>query len=413
MALDAAFVIRVASAALFALVGTFAIVVGRSRLHAVALGAFLLAVAGQVVLSNLNDLLLLPLALVLGGLAGLLVAATAVPRPVGPLLAGTAVAGLAAGLLVFQDGVDTLNFATRLGSARAFLLAGGVAVYVTGIGAAALAVALAVARDPPSDDAAWVRSGAVALVVPLFTVFGLPRIGPDTLATSGATFAAVLILTVASSALWLVAAARSRARAPALVAILWAAIGFAGYAYLALLRATGTPDPGGSNDPWGLNGVIRLASWAFLVHAILKADLLGVKLPRLAVARGPLAAGALATLFIVAQVAQNFLSDAYGLVMGGVVAGAFLFMAAPLQRAFERIGGSADRVEPPARGVAIPALSHEAAYKAAVRIAMRAGMTREDELELARVAESHGIGPVRAHELRDEAEREVRAKEAS
>src|SRR5204863_2694547 len=48
---------------------------------------------------------------------------------------------------------------------------------------------------------------------------------------------------------------------------------------------------------------------------------------------------ALALVFIVAQVAQNFFSAKYGLYLGGVVAGTFLFAASPLQRAMERTSG--------------------------------------------------------------------------
>jgi hypothetical protein len=154
---------------------------------------------------------------------------------------------------------------------------------------------------------------------------------------------------------------------------------------------------------WGANGIVRMIGVVLLLHAVLRDGVLEVPLPQLVVGRGAVAATALAVLFIVAQIAQNFLAAQYGLLMGGIVAGAFLFMASPLQRAVESLR------EPERRHVAAQAASGSAAedaYKAAVRLALRGGITRAEELELARIADAHGIRAVRAHELRDEAERE-------
>jgi hypothetical protein len=148
----------------------------------------------------------------------------------------------------------------------------------------------------------------------------------------------------------------------------------------------------------GLFGIIRTVGAVLLVLAVVKYDVLGVPLPRLVVRRGVLAGGALAVLFIVAQVAQNFFSAKYGLLMGGVLAGTFVFAASPIQRAIER---SSDHRNPNAGATA------GAGYKAAVRAAMRDGMiTRREERHLAEVAVALGISPVQALDLRDEVERE-------
>lgn len=115
--------------------------------------------------------------------------------------------------------------------------------------------------------------------------------------------------------------------------------------------------------------------------------------------RATWAAAALAILFIVAQVMQNFLSAEYGLLTGGIIAGSVLFAANPIQRAIERATQRSGEGAPKVGKVP------EEAYKSAVRLALRGGITRAEELELARIADAHGIRAVRAHELRDEVER--------
>lgn len=150
----------------------------------------------------------------------------------------------------------------------------------------------------------------------------------------------------------------------------------------------------------GPYGIMRSVGAVLLVLAVVRYDVLGVPLPRLVVRRGVLAGAALAVLFIVAQVAQNFFSAKYGLLMGGVLAGAFVFAASPIQHAIER--ASAHSKPTPAS-----ADSAVAGYKAALRAAMRDGtLTRREERHLAEVAVALGIGPVKALDLRDEVERE-------
>jgi hypothetical protein len=147
----------------------------------------------------------------------------------------------------------------------------------------------------------------------------------------------------------------------------------------------------------GLFGILRTVGAVLLVVAVVKYEVLGVPLPRLVVRRGVLAGGALAVLFIVAQVAQNFFSAKYGLLMGGVLAGGFVFAASPIQRAIER---SSD-------GKPHAGADAAAGYRAALRAAMRDGvLTRREERHLAEVAMALGVSPVQALDLRDEVERE-------
>lgn len=148
----------------------------------------------------------------------------------------------------------------------------------------------------------------------------------------------------------------------------------------------------------GPYGILRTIGAVLLVLAVVKDGVLGVPLPRLVVRRGALAGGALAVLFVVAQVAQNFFSAEFGLYVGGIFAGIFVFAASPVQRAIERLSQ---------KGSAVGSRSATAGYKAALRAAMRDGtLTQREERHLAEVATALGISPVQALDLRDEVQRE-------
>lgn len=180
---------------------------------------------------------------------------------------------------------------------------------------------------------------------------------------------------------------------------------FAAIVFLGLFVCVGVAfapegDDPGPIDAIGPFGLLRTAGAVLLVLAVVKYDVLGVPLPRLVMRRGVLAGGALAVLFIVAQVAQNFLSAKYGLLMGGVLAGGFVFAASPIQRAIER---STERQ----KATAATSDAARAGYKAALRAAMRDGtLTRREERHLAEVALALGLSPVQSLDLRDEVERE-------
>lgn len=181
------------------------------------------------------------------------------------------------------------------------------------------------------------------------------------------------------------AASRSATGAVRLVfPILWGIAAFS----IVMAFAIGpgfTPDYGGY-------GIARSIGATILAYAILRGDLLGVPIPRLAMGRGAVGMGALATLFIVAEIAQNFLAAEYGLLTGGIVAGAFFFAATPIQRALDRraaLGSPAG-----ARDAA------EEAYRKAVRLALRDGvLTRDEEADLHDLAHDLGIDGPRAHRI--------------
>ena len=196
--------------------------------------------------------------------------------------------------------------------------------------------------------------------------------------------------------LWLVATRGPHGRLAARVAIALAAYALAGMIISVAWGANDTVEN-------SITGAQRSAFAFLYAYAIARAGLLGHAIQLRAARRGTVAMGALATLFIVAQVAQQFLAAQYGLLMGGIVAGTFLFAAAPLQRALEGRGAS-----PPSRG--LPKAVHEEVYKAAVRLALRGGIDPREQVELMRIADAHGITHMRAAALRREVEGDAREK---
>jgi hypothetical protein len=92
----------------------------------------------------------------------------------------------------------------------------------------------------------------------------------------------------------------------------------------------------------GLPGVARAAAVAVLAYAILRHQLLDIDVRvKWTIRRGTLAALFLAVFFIVASIAQNYLSASYGILFGGVATGVMLFALAPLQRVAERVANTA------------------------------------------------------------------------
>jgi hypothetical protein len=156
-------------------------------------------------------------------------------------------------------------------------------------------------------------------------------------------------------------------------------------------------------------GVNRTIAAVVLALTIFRYDILSTPLPASTLRRGALASVALATLFVVAQVAQNFFAAQYGLLLGGVIAGCFLFAAQPVQRMIER--RSERRV-----GVQPASSQSELVFKAAVRTAISEGpVTSAQERHLSEVAHHLGIGAMDMIRLKQEVEAEgasVRVKEA-
>ncbi|HLE96229.1 MAG TPA: hypothetical protein VI997_02570 [Candidatus Thermoplasmatota archaeon] len=87
---------------------------------------------------------------------------------------------------------------------------------------------------------------------------------------------------------------------------------------------------------------VQMVFVGLLAYGILKTQLFDVDLRlRRGIRRGTVGAIFLAVFFVVAQVAQTFLTDAFGYAVGGVVAGLLLFALAPLQHLAERVAAAA------------------------------------------------------------------------
>jgi peptidoglycan/LPS O-acetylase OafA/YrhL len=394
MIFDVGFIIRTSSAALYVLLGLAVVVVGRRKLGPVALGLLLICFGSYLFLNNFiqsarvegpgyelaNRWLLIGT-----GAAAVAVAAT-MPTPMVRrerwALAGGAAVGLAltgtfvaAGLFPPQTPLDWA----------------AIILYTTGLPGALVALAFRLARTPP-DRQGWLRTGGLLAAFSLFQAFVSPR---DYALGSGWSLFATLLFTGALSAAWLVAASRSGIRRLAWFAMVWPALGLAGFAYFGALHG---------EDDYGAQGILRLIGWSALVYVILRAGLLGVPLPRFAVKRGTVAAGALAILFIVAQVAQNFFSAEYGLLSGGIIAGTFLFAASPIQKRIERMGERKPSERAPKPSAA---KEQEAAYRDAVRLALRdRRFEADEELAIANLADRLGLTAMRAIEIRLAVEKE-------
>jgi hypothetical protein len=154
-------------------------------------------------------------------------------------------------------------------------------------------------------------------------------------------------------------------------------------------------------------GISRTLGVLLLGYAILRLQLLDIDVKlKWTIKRGTLAAVFLAVFFVVAQLAQNFLSQSYGLLLGGASAGLLLFAIAPLQRMAERVANAA---MPGVGGAPEHRQSRAAeAYTFALRMAYADKvLTREEERGLAVLAEELGLAHTTALALREEVEREA------
>jgi hypothetical protein len=147
-----------------------------------------------------------------------------------------------------------------------------------------------------------------------------------------------------------------------------------------------------------------LAEPLVVAYALLRHQLLGVDLKvRWTVVRGIIAGVFLGAFFLVEQVAQNIVSERYGLLFGLLAAALLLLAFAPIRGVAERI---ADRALPETSARA-DERARERAYANALRIAMRhPELTEADERSLAHLADALGLSSDSATRLRREVEAE-------
>lgn len=235
-------------------------------------------------------------------------------------------------------------------------------------------------------------------------VFGLSSVSLATLASVSPTSTPEALLAafaIASVLPWLPLGQRDGSRTAVVIAL--ALLSWAVFWQIVFPRVLAT-----ATNFQGAMGVVEVAAAFAMAVALLRHRPFGISPPTFAKAGGAATATALAALFIVAQIAQNFLSAEYGLLMGGAVAGAFLFAATPIHRALE---GRRART-PGTDSVAVSrGTNSEEAYRKALRIALRArALTREDEIQLYELADDLGIRAGRARALFAEIEKDAQQR---
>lgn len=418
MPVDAAIAIRAGSGLLLVLLGAAALFPARGDARATMLALLPLAFGSAFVASNaalafdlgVAALWALGIATTFGAFV-LVLLLLRYPRPLSRRDAAPLAAALALALVAAVPSLlsGSHRFYLALGGAEEFpafaVAATTLASFLRSLLGYAVVLGLvfrvATWRDATRRELTHVA--AVVLLVGAYLTFAYPASGGGS--TAGIVGSLALVGGAASG--WLVIAARHGARFAIAVALAFSAMGLAGALYFAAGAQTG----GIAVDPLGLYGVVRILGWIAFVYAILRLDLLGVPLPRLAVRRGTVAATALASFFIVAQLAEATLNARFGLLTGSVVAGAMLFAASPIQRAAERIltgepsarQGPAGPREP--SGFPAPTANAEAAYRKAVHLALVGGpLTAQKEVALAEVADELGLRASDATRLRHEVE---------
>lgn len=149
-----------------------------------------------------------------------------------------------------------------------------------------------------------------------------------------------------------------------------------------------------------------LVPTALLAYVVLRGQIPGLDVKvRWGLSKSTVAAVFIAVFFIVSETTQQFFGETLGSAYVGIAAaGTLVFAIAPLQRAAERLAEKAipAPIDSP-RARAAPD-AQEVAYRAAVRLALRGGISRNEELDLARIAEAHALSPLRALQLRHEVE---------
>ena len=382
--------IRGGSGLLFSILALFVLATSRARLRHLALGVLLLGFGAYFLLANVT-----------GGGADwtwlIFVSALGLVAPlVWPLLPRRAEAGPLAVALVATLAVAAMELVRVREVGESGYVPNAVA---RSIAAGTLFLWTARAAAAP-DPVARTRLAALALALGVYAAWSYGTVLAEIAGGFAAAAHVVVPILIASCALaWVAVGVRRGERAPVLVGLALAATLLGGEIKQVLVPTLGV-------DTTGSIGLARTAGWCVLAWAILRHDLLEIGMRPVTIRRGTAAAGALAALFVVAQVAQNFLAAQYGLIMGGVVAGAMLFAAAPIQRAIEGASGGPDaaRTGPVASRLA----ESERAYKIALRRFLLDGrVAPEEEVALAHLADEAGLTIRRATEIRHEVEREL------
>ena len=246
-----------------------------------------------------------------------------------------------------------------------------------------------------------ILSTAIVLYPTLFVAFLLD---PGLLVWAGVV---TVVLAASLAGCWLYAGARAvdprLARAAALWPLAIAAVTLA----LAALR-----DPGFVNAS-AMPGIMRLATVAVLVYAVLRHQLLGIDVKvRWTISKSTIAAVFIAVFFIASEGAQQFLGETLGSTYVGIAAaGLLVFVIAPLQRAAERL---AERAVP-VREQGLPVAAGGAAlYRAQVALAWTDGRISPNERVMLRgLRKDLGLDAEAADAIEHDVETERLRRDAS
>ncbi len=182
----------------------------------------------------------------------------------------------------------------------------------------------------------------------------------------------------------------------------WIPLLAAGVALIGMLSAGWVNNPG--------FGIARTLTVVILAYAILRHQLLGIDVKvRWGISKTTLAGIFVAVFFVTSEVAQQFFGERLGGPYVGIIAaGLLVFAIAPLSRFAD--GLAAKAVPLATTHVAPTSASQEPEdlYRIALRVALRdRRITRNEEIDLHRLAAGLGIEPARAHELLAETELEA------
>lgn len=141
----------------------------------------------------------------------------------------------------------------------------------------------------------------------------------------------------------------------------------------------------------------------FIMYALVRHRLFEVDVKiKWTISRGTMAAAFLAVFFVVAQLAQAYLTSEYGLLLGGVSAGLLLFVLSPLQRLAERVAETAMPGVKPAS--AMDQSERLRAYLESARVAWADGvLDKSERAMLERLRETLGLSLEDASRLEREA----------
>lgn len=139
--------------------------------------------------------------------------------------------------------------------------------------------------------------------------------------------------------------------------------------------------------------IVDIIHVSILAYGMLRGQLFDIDLRiRVAVERSVLGAAFVAAFFVATQIAQAFLSEAYGVLVGGAAAGLLLFALRPIQRVADGLARvTMPRVEDTAEYLAFRKC--EVYREAFLEMASNGGISQKERAVLGRIQRTMALGP--------------------